>query len=274
MSSTMPTKSNNQAPAKASGSKKTPLSAKASQKKPKKMIANHGVTFDGALKVQQMLKGTFVNSSDTMIHSAPLPFKGVYFTCLCCYLVGIEKKYAGITYTQSHGRKCANYPTFIDWLSGHTELHHLIPQCIEIDEFEYTETAPQVEEDQSFSVSHLHHLQTVFNSKVSEMKEAADLLAEYTKQATVSVPVTNVAIADEIVATVAAPVVNPLLSTTDRPKCTKKATVSSPVTNDAIADEIVATFAAPVVNPLPSTTDRPKRVRKQSAKALAAKNSL
>ena len=221
--------------------KKPPPSAKAdlgsasiSKTKPKKMIANHGVTSNGALKVQQMLKGICVNSSDTMIHSALLPFKGVYFTCLCCYLVGIERKYSGITYTQSHGRKCANLPTFIDWLSGHTEFHHLIPQCIEIDEFECTETAPQVEGDQSFSVSHLHHLQTVFNSKVSEMKEAADLLAEYTK----------------------------------------KATVSSPVSNDDIADEIVATFAVPVVNPLLSTTDRPKRVRKQSARALAAKNSL
>ena len=145
MSSTMPIMSNNQAPAKASVSKKTPPSVKASHKKPKKMIANHGVTSDGALKVQQMLKGIFVNSSDTMIHSALLPFKGVYFTCLCCYLVGIERKYSGITYTQSHGRKCANLPTFIDWLSGHTEFHHLIPQCIEIYEFECTETAQQVE---------------------------------------------------------------------------------------------------------------------------------
>ena len=234
MSSTMPIMSNNQAPAKASVAKKTPPSVKASHKKPKKMIANHGVTSDGALKVQQMLKGTFVNSSDTMIHSAPLPFKGVYFTCLCCYLVGIQKKYSSITYSQSHGRNCRNRPTFIEWFSGHTELHHLIPQCIEIDEFDKTETAPQVEGDQSFSVSHLHHLQTNFNSKVSEMKEAADLLADYTK----------------------------------------KATASSPVTNAAIANEIVATFAVPVVNPLLSTTVRPKRVRKQSAKALAAQNSL
>ena len=107
-------------------------STKASLPKPKskKMIANFGPTTTGTLKVQQMLKGTFVNGSDTMIHSALLPFKKVYFTCGLCYLVGLEKQYSAITYTQSHGKKCANCSTYIDWLSKHTELHHLIPHCI------------------------------------------------------------------------------------------------------------------------------------------------
>ena len=63
MSPTMHTASTKQAPAKASLSKT----------KSKVMIANCGPTTTGALKVQQMLKSTFVNGSDTMFHSALLP---------------------------------------------------------------------------------------------------------------------------------------------------------------------------------------------------------
>ena len=116
------------------------------------MIANSGsTTTTGALKVQQMLQGTLVNGSNTMFHSVPLPFKKVYFTCVPYYLIGIKKQYLGITYTQSHGQKCVvNCSTFIDWLniSKHTELHHLIPQCIKIEEFERAETnlLPAVED--------------------------------------------------------------------------------------------------------------------------------
>ena len=40
---------------------------------------------------------------------------------------------------------------------------------------------------------HLHHLQTSFNSKVTDMKEAADLLSEYTKKSTVTVTIKDVA---------------------------------------------------------------------------------
>ena len=49
------------------------------------------------------------------------------------------------------------------------------------------------------------------NSKVTEMKEAADLLTEYSKKATEYFPVNNVSIIDAIVAVVAtfSPVVNP-----------------------------------------------------------------
>ena len=51
------------------------VSASVSKPKPKKMIANHGPTITGALKVQQMLEGTFVvHGSDTIFHSALLPF--------------------------------------------------------------------------------------------------------------------------------------------------------------------------------------------------------
>ena len=113
-----------------------PVKASISKAKPKKMIANRGPTTTGALKVQQMIQGSFVNSSNTIFHSDLLPFKQVYFNYVLCYLVGIEKQYSGITYQQSYGRKCVNRPTFIDWLSKHTELHHLIPQCIKIEEFE------------------------------------------------------------------------------------------------------------------------------------------
>ena len=150
----------------------------------KKMIANHGPTTTGVLRVQQMIEYTFVNGSDVMFHSIFLPFKKVHFTFVPCYLVGIERKYSSITYTQSHGRKWMNCPTFINWSSNHTKFHHLIPQCIEIDEFVRKDKIPQVEEDQFFSVSHLHHLQASFNSKVTEIKKAADLLAEYTKKVT------------------------------------------------------------------------------------------
>ena len=129
--------------------KLAPAKASLSKAKHKKMIANRGTA--GALKFQQMLQGTFVNGSNTMFHSAPLPFKQVYFTCVPCYLVGIEKQYSGITYIQSHGQKCVNCPTFINWLSKHTELHHLIPQCIEIEEFEHAGTSLlPAEEDESF----------------------------------------------------------------------------------------------------------------------------
>ena len=171
-----------------------PVKASISKAKPKKMIANRGPTTTGALKVQQMIQGSFVNSSNTMFHSDLLPFKQVYFNYVLCYLVGIEKQYSGITYQQSYGRKCVNRPTFIDWLSKHTELHHLIPQCIEIEEFERAGTSLlPAEEDESFSMSHLHHLQASFNSKVTDMKEAADLLSEYTKKVTVTVTVKDVA---------------------------------------------------------------------------------
>ena len=59
MRPTIPTTSTKLAPAKASLSKP----------KSKKMIANRGPTTTGVLKVQQMLEGTFVNSSDTMLYT-------------------------------------------------------------------------------------------------------------------------------------------------------------------------------------------------------------
>ena len=55
-------------------------SATIPKQKTKMMISNHGLTINGALKIQQMLECKFVNGSDSMLHSALLPFKGVYFT--------------------------------------------------------------------------------------------------------------------------------------------------------------------------------------------------
>ena len=234
------TASTKQAPAKTSLSK---TKSKVKVSKVKVMIANRGPTATGALKVQQMLEGTFVNGSDSMIHAAPLPFKGVYFTCLCCYLVGLEKQYSGITYTQSHGRNCANRPTFINWLSGHTELHHLIPQCIEIEEFDRDVTSLPVEEDQPFSISHLHQLQASFNSKVTDMKEAADLLSEYTKKATETVPI-------KTATNTAAPPTPPL-----PPPTVVASTTVKPPTVGLVASH-------------------PKRNHKPSVKALEAKQSI
>ena len=50
-----------------------------------------------------MLAGTFASGSDAMVQSSLLSSKkGVYVTRASCYLVGIEKKYLGITYTLSH----------------------------------------------------------------------------------------------------------------------------------------------------------------------------
>ena len=148
----------------------------------------------------------------------------------------------GITYTQSHGQKCVNRPTFINWLSKHTELHHLIPQCIEIEEFERDVTSLPVEEDQPFSMSHLHQLQASFNSKVTDMKEAADLLSEYTKKATETLPV-------KTATTTTAPT-TPILP----PPTVVASTTVKPPTVDLVAS-------------------LPKRNRKPSVKALEAKQS-
>ena len=61
-------------------------------------------------------------------------------------------------------------------------MYHLIPQCIEVEEFERAGTSLlPADKDESFSMSHLHH------SKVTDMKKAADLLSEYTKKATETV---------------------------------------------------------------------------------------
>ena len=69
-----------------------------------------------------------------------------------------------------------------------TKMYHLIPQCIEIEEFERSGTSLlPAEEDESFSMSHLHH------SKVTDMKEAADLFSEYIKKATETVTPKNTA---------------------------------------------------------------------------------
>ena len=143
-----------------------------------------------------------------------------------------------------------NQPTCIDWLSKHTEFHHLISQCIELNDFERADETPQAKENQSFSVSHLHHLQISLNSKVTEMKEAADLLANYTKKATVSSPVNNGDIADAIIATTFVPVGNPSLGT--------NIVVNPPLGSNHL------------VNPPLETTTRTKRKRKQSAKAKEA----
>ena len=118
------------------------FSASVSKPNPKNMSANYDFTATGALKVQKTLEGTLVSGSKTMFHSALLLFKKVYFTCLPCYLGGIEKKYLHIFYTQIHDLKCVNFPTFIDLLGKHTEFHHLIPQCTEIDEFEHADETP------------------------------------------------------------------------------------------------------------------------------------
>ena len=96
----------------ASSTKATPASASVTKSKVKKVKANHGPTTSGSLKVQQMMQGTFVVPSDTSCHSAVLPLPGVYHTCAPCYLVGIERKFTPITYTQRHGIKCSNYPIF------------------------------------------------------------------------------------------------------------------------------------------------------------------
>ena len=81
------------------------------------------------------------------------------------------------------------------------------------------------------------------------MKEATDLLADYTKKATVSSPVNNGDIADAIIATFV-PLGNPSLGT-------------NPVVNPPLGSNRL-------VNPLLGTTTRIKRKQKQSAKAIEA----
>ena len=50
--------------------------------------------------VQQILQGTYVHDFDHAIHAALLPFNGaVGISCLCCNLVGVNKRYLSISYT-------------------------------------------------------------------------------------------------------------------------------------------------------------------------------
>ena len=114
-----------------------------------------------------------------------------------------------------------------------------------IDEFERADATPQAKEDQSFSVSHLNHLQTSFNSRVTEMKEAADLLSEYTKKAIKTVPI-------KTVGNTTAPPTPPIPS--------PPAAVVVPIT----------------VNPPTVDLDaiHPKRNRKPLAKAMEAKQPI
>ena len=49
-------------------------------------------------------------------------------SCLCWIIVGINKHYLPITYTQSHdGEKCKYHGIMCTWLSEYLEFHTLIP---------------------------------------------------------------------------------------------------------------------------------------------------
>ena len=117
----------------------------------------------------------------------------VYFTFVPCYLVSIEKQYSGITYTQSHAwlKVCKSFNLSIDRLnmSKHTGLDYLIPQCIEIEEFERAGTSLlPAEEDESFIFpvpsASPPAFRLLWTSRwLADMKDATDLLSKYTKKA-------------------------------------------------------------------------------------------
>ena len=86
------------------------------------------ITINGQEIVQQILQGTYVSDSDHAIHAVLLPFNGaVGIACLCCNLVGVNRRYSPISYTQSHGKIFKYHDIMCGWLSEHPELHSFIP---------------------------------------------------------------------------------------------------------------------------------------------------
>ena len=121
-----PTNQNNTLPTTKPSAVSASVTKKIKKIAPK--VSTTTITTNGEDIVQQILQGTYVSDSDHAIHVALLPFNGaVGISCLCCNLVGVNKRYSSISYTQSHGEKCKYHDIMCSWLSEHPELHSLIP---------------------------------------------------------------------------------------------------------------------------------------------------
>ena len=130
-------------------------------------------------------------------------------SCLCCNLVGVNKLYSPISYTQSHGEKCKHHDITCGWLSNHPELHYLIPWTENLEgKLVLAPQSPTTPVDDLLSLTTLTKLQGELNKKLLEVKVAADRLAEYTKTL-VAVPAVPVSTTNPAVATIAPPAAMP-----------------------------------------------------------------
>ena len=189
-----------------------PLAALASVTKKVKKAAPKAstatITTHGEDIVRQILQGSYVPDSDHAIHAALLPFNGAAgISCLCCNLVGVNKLYSPISYTQSHGEKCKHHDITCGWLVEHPEFHSLIPWTAKLEgKLVLAPQPPTIPVDDLFSHTTLTELQGDVNKKLLEVQVAADRLADYTKMV-VAVPVVPVSTTNPAVATIAPPAV-------------------------------------------------------------------
>ena len=223
------------------------------------------ITTNGEDIAGQILQGTYVHDSDHAIHAALLPCNGVVgISCLCCNLVGVNKRYSSISYTQSHGEKCKYHDIMCGWLSEHPDLHSLIPYTANLKgKLVLAPQPPTIPVGDAFNLITLTKLQGELNKKLLKVKVAANRLADYTKilvdVPVVPVPVSTTSptvvtvnngdITDAIITTVV-PVGNPSLGT--------NTAVNPPLGSNHLG------------NPQLGTTVRSKRKRKQSVKAKEA----
>ena len=111
-----PTKQNNSLTTKKSSAASASVTRKVKKAAPKASTAT--ITTNGEDIVRQILQGIYVRDSDHATHAALLPFNGAaVMSCLCCILVGVNKLYTPISYTQSHGEKCRYHDIMCGWLS-------------------------------------------------------------------------------------------------------------------------------------------------------------
>ena len=133
--------------------------------------------------VQKILQGNYVHDSDHAVHSALLSFNGAAgMPCLCCNLVGINKHYLQISYTQSHGEKCKYHSIMCAWLLEHPEFYSLISLTANLEG--KLVLAPQLATTpigDAFSFTTLTELQVELHQKLFEVKIAANCLIGYTK---------------------------------------------------------------------------------------------
>ena len=185
-----PTKQNNSLPTTKQSTASAMTTKKVKKAAPKASTAI--ITTNGEVIVRQILQGNYVHDSDHAVHAALLPFNGAAgMSCLCCNLVGINKHYSPISYTQSHGEKCKYHSIMCAWLSEHPEFHSLIPRTANLEG--KLVLAPQLATTpigDVFSLTTLTELQVELNQKLLEVKVAGDRLAGYTKML-VARPVSN-----------------------------------------------------------------------------------
>ena len=164
------------------------------------------ITTNGEDIARQILLGKYVRDSDHATHAAFLPFNGAAgMSCLCCILVGVNKLYSPISYTQSHGEKCKHHDITCGWLSEHPELHYLIPRTANLDgKLVLAPQPPPIPVDDLSSLTILTELKGDINKKLLEVKVAADRLADFTKTL-VAVPDVPVSTTKPAVATIAPP---------------------------------------------------------------------